>query len=98
MTPSDRIHYIQNIASELAKAEWPLIDLTLKQFDLPWQDSWNGGDKEIYVLEMISAASDESLLSVAQHLGLASAFSVVDEPNFWKENDARIFSQSLDCS
>ena len=95
MTPSDRIHYIQSIATELSKEEWPLIDLTLKQFDLPWQDSWNGGDKEIYVMDMISAASDDSLLSVAQHLGLASAFSVVDEPNFWKENDARIFLSHL---
>jgi hypothetical protein len=95
MTPSDRIHYIKNIASELSNEEWSLIDLTLKQFDLPWQDSWNGSDKDDYVIEMILNAGDHSLLDLAQHLGLASTLSVVEGPSFWSEQEPRIFLSHL---
>ena len=36
LTPSDRITLIKEIGQRLTGEEWPLIDVTLKQFALPW--------------------------------------------------------------
>lgn len=91
MTPSERIKHIRDIAKELSKEEWPLIDLTLKQFSLRWTTNWEGGDKATYVIDMISNASDQSLLDLAKHLGTASELESVATPNFWNPSDARIF-------
>ena len=69
MTPSERIGHIRAISHELSKEEWPLVDLTLKQFKLPWTDDWGGGDKAAYIIDMISEASDKAPLDLAKHLG-----------------------------
>lgn len=95
MTPSQRIHHIRAIATELSKEEWPLIDLTLKQFDLPWSNQWEGGDKAAYVIDMISGANDATLLDLAKHLGTASELEPVTTPIFWSPNDARLFISHL---
>lgn len=69
MKPSDRIKIISEIANSLAPADYSLIDLTLRQFGLPWTEQWNG-DKFGYVVEMIQKADDQSLLDLASHLGI----------------------------
>ncbi len=95
MHPSERIKHIKEISKELAKEDWALLDLTLKQFGLPWTDQWSGGDKEIYVIEMLSNAQDEPLLELAKHLGLASQLETTTEPTFWAGEEARVFLSHL---
>lgn len=94
MHPSERIKHIKSISSELSKEEWSLLDLTLKQFGLPWTDQWSG-DKENYVIEMLSGAEDAPLLELAKHLGVASQLETAQEPAFWSSNEARIFLSHL---
>ena len=85
LSPSDRIKLIREIARRLSAEEWPLIDLTLKQFELPWTDQWDN-DKESHVMEMVNEAGDESLLALSHHVGYE-----IDNPNlgvdppFWQE-------------
>ncbi|WP_445941098.1 toll/interleukin-1 receptor domain-containing protein [Pseudomonas sp.] len=95
MNPSERIKHIKEISKELAKEDWALLDLTLRQFGLPWTDQWGGGDKEHYVIEMLSEAKDEPLLELAKHLGLASQLETPYEPSFWENTEARIFLSHL---
>ncbi len=94
MSPSERIKHIKAIASALSSEEWSLLDLTLKQFGLPWTDQW-GGTKEAYVIEMIAHADDEPLLELAKHLGVASQLETTTEPAFWGSNSARVFLSHL---
>ena len=95
MHPSERIKYIKEISKELSKEEWALIDLTLRQFGLPWSDTWGGNDKEGYIVEMISNAEDAPLLELAKHFGLASQLATPNEPSFWKNTEARVFLSHL---
>ena len=67
MKPSDRIRIISEIARSLESYEYPLIDLTLRQFGLPWTDQWHG-DKTSYIIEMIQEGDDQCLLDLASHL------------------------------
>ncbi|WP_205748034.1 toll/interleukin-1 receptor domain-containing protein [Desulfuromonas acetexigens] len=94
MHPSDRIKYIKGIAEELAKEEWEFIDLTLKQFGLPWTDQWNG-NKETYVIQMLGDAAAKPLLELAKHFGVASQLASTVNPGFWGEQDARLFLSHL---
>jgi hypothetical protein len=48
LSPLQRITLIKGITDRLAAEEWPLIDVTLKQFSLPWAEQWSGG-KDTYV-------------------------------------------------
>lgn len=95
MHPSERIKHIKAIASALSNEEWTLLDLTLKQFGLPWTDQWGGGTKEGYVIEMISSAEDRPLLELAKHLGVASQLETTAEPIFWSSSSARVFLSHL---
>ncbi len=87
---------MKEIAARLANEEWPLVDVTLKQFDLPWTDNW-GGSRYAYILEMIEKASDEQLIDLAQHVG----FQLKDvtpprvEPPFWRKGMFRLFVSHL---
>lgn len=94
MHASERVKNIKEISSELSKEEWFLIDLTLKQFGLPWADQW-GSSKESYVIEMISEAEDGLLLELAKHLGIASQLESSKEPEFWSGTEARVFLSHL---
>jgi len=67
MKPSDRIKIISEIANRLAPADWSLIDLTLRQFGLPWRDNWSGSTTH-YIVEMIQGADGQFLLDLAHHL------------------------------
>ena len=68
LSPSQRVALIKEIAGRLAMEDWPLIDVTLKQFSLQWSDDWPGS-KDTYVLTMIEKAPDQSLIDLAQHVG-----------------------------
>lgn len=94
MNPSEKIKHIRAITSELIKEEWSILDLTLKQFGFPIADQWNG-DKDSYVIEMMSSADDNLLLDLAKHLGVASQLESEDEPEFWAGNETRIFLSHL---
>ena len=94
MHPSERIKHIKEISKELSKEEWSLLDLTLKQFGLPWTDQWSG-DKENYIIEMLSTADDSPLLELAKHLGVASQLESTEEPEFWSGGEARVFLSHL---
>lgn len=95
LTPSERINAIQEIASRLSKEEWSLIDLTLKQFSLPWSNEWSG-DESSYIIEMVSDADNETLSQLSAHLGYDIAYerSVV-EPDFWEAGHFRLFASHL---
>ncbi len=92
LSPSQRILLIKNIATRLGSEGWPNIDLTLKQFSLPFSDAWNG-DQEPYIMKMIERASDQSLLDLGQHVGfkLEDLNMSRNEPDFWHEGMFRLF-------
>ncbi|MCH7768728.1 MAG: toll/interleukin-1 receptor domain-containing protein, partial [Nitrospinae bacterium] len=95
MKPSDRIHLIKEISASLGEESWKLIDLTLKQFNLPWTDEWNGDTKGDYVIDMISDASNQSLVKLAKHLGVVTELESSELPTFWSPNHLRIFLSGL---
>lgn len=70
MTPSERIKLITDIADKFSTEEWSLIDLTLRQFGLPWSEQWNGSDKNGYIMAMTENADDNILLNLAEHLSV----------------------------
>src|SRR5688572_16507705 len=96
LSPSQRIALMREIGGRLGEEEWPLIDVTLKQFSLPWTDDWQG-EKDAYVLHMIEDAPDESLIDLAQHVGFQ--FEDVStrriEPPFWRIGMLRVFVSHL---
>lgn len=96
MTPSDRIKLIKSIAGRLHTEEWPIIDLTLRQFELPYSDTWNG-EKFNYVVSMVERATDGVLLSLYNHLGFdAEKTDTTDiTPSFWAEGQFRLFVSHL---
>lgn len=95
MTPSERLKHVKSISRELAKEEWPLIDLTLTQFGLTIDNKWSGGEKETYIIDIIGTAKDSVLLDLAKHLGTASELDTVEHPTFWKQEDPRVFISHL---
>ena len=96
LSPSQRVALMKEIAGRLSMEEWPLVDVTLKQFSLPWSDTWNG-DKDAYVLRMIEEAPDQALIDLAQHVGFQ--FEEVSapriEPPFWRKGMLRLFVTHL---
>lgn len=96
MKPSDRIHLIRDVAQALGQESWNLIDLTLRQFGLPWTDNWQGGnDRKAYVMDMISESSDVALLELGKHVGAVSELETVEAPTFWQEQKPRLFISHL---
>ena len=91
MTPSERIEYIKKIAVALGQEDWALVDLTLKQFHLPWTDQWEGTARDQYIIDMIGGVDSESLLALAKHVGIATELESVEEPTFWQSNEPRLF-------
>lgn len=91
MTPSERITCIRGIAAVMGDEEWGLIDLTLKQFDLPWTNSWQGSDKKNYIVDMIGDGDDDKLLALGKHLGVESELAQLAAPTFWQPEQPRVF-------
>jgi nucleoside 2-deoxyribosyltransferase len=87
---------MKEIAERLGAEQWSLIDLTLKQFALPWTDQWSGRS-DAYVMAMIENAPDQSLIDLAKHLGVSfdSAASTHIEPAFWRKGMLYVFISHL---
>lgn len=87
---------MKEIAGRLATQEWPLIDVTLKQFSMPWSDEWHG-TQYTYVLHMVEEAPDQALIDLAQHVGFQ--FQEVTtprvDPPFWRKGMLRLFVAHL---
>jgi nucleoside 2-deoxyribosyltransferase len=96
LSPSQRIVLIKEISARLSTEDWPLIDVTLKQFSLPWSDEWQG-TKETYVIHMIGEASDQALIDLAQHVGFQFEEVATPriEPPFWRKGMLRLFVTHL---
>lgn len=93
---TQRITLIKEIASRLQAEEWPLIDITLSQFQLPTSEQW-GGNKLTYILEMVKSAGDESLIELAQHVGylVEEIAKPGIDPPFWRKRMFRLFISHL---
>lgn len=92
---SQRIELIKEISRRLSVEEWPLIDVTLRQFSLPWSDEWQG-NKDAYILNMTETASDQALVDLASHVGFRfeEASPGIDPP-FWRQGMLRVFLSHL---
>ncbi len=96
MTPSERIKVITGIAGRMQNEDWSIIDLTLKQYNLPYSDTWNG-ERFDYVVKMLEEASDTTLISLYNHLGFdeEKKDSTDIKPAFWDEGCFRLFVSHL---
>jgi hypothetical protein len=93
--PSLRITLIKEIVQRLSVEEWPLVDVTLRQFSLPWSDVWNG-TKEAYIAAQIENGADEVLENLARHLGFTFDAATPDiAPAFWRKGYFRLFISHL---
>jgi hypothetical protein len=69
--------------------------VTLRQFSLPWSDTWRG-DRYDYILSMTEKSSDESLIDLALHVGYRfEAAPIGLEPSFWRQGMLRVFLSHL---
>jgi hypothetical protein len=96
LSPSHRVTLMKEIANRLSGESWALIDLTLKQFNLPIRETWNG-DAPAYVMTMLEKARDKTLIDLAQHLGFELNVSRTSniEPGFWRDGMFRLFISHL---
>lgn len=95
LTPSERVFLIKEASGRLAQEEWPLIDLTLRQFSLPTTDGWSS-DKFRYLVEMLEGCEDSKLTDLALHVGIkTSQQSRGIDPPFWRAGMLRLFISHL---
>ena len=96
LSPSQRIKLIKEIADRLASEEYPLIDVTLKQFSMDTSNEWSD-TKYSYVIRMIEDASDQSLIELGQHVGfnLENETTRGVDPPFWHTGMFRLFVSHL---
>jgi hypothetical protein len=96
LKPSERVTLIKEVAKRLDEEEsYSFIDVSLKAFGLPIWDTWNG-DKLSYVLKSVEQASDESLLGLAEHVGIKFDTKPPRlDPPFWREGMLRLFISHL---
>lgn len=97
LTRSQRIALIKEISSRLSSENWPLIDLTLREFDLPTEDQWPG-NADSYVMAMTNKAGDETLVELAEHCGFqfdGNAKPQGIEPPFWQAGMLKLFVSHL---
>lgn len=86
---------MKEISKRLSAEDWPLIDVTLRQFSLPWSDDWRG-EKDAYILKMTEKAADESLVDLALHVGYHFEVTPAGiDPPFWRQGMLRVFLSHL---
>lgn len=91
-TPSERISLIQRISNKLKDFDWPIIDLTLRQFGLPTSNDWPPDAKLSYIIKMIDDANDEILSQLHFHLyGEKSSTYPGGTLEYWQPGTYRIF-------
>ena len=97
LSRSQRIALIKEISTRLSQENWPLIDLTLREFELPTKDEW-GGNADAYVMSMVHKAADAVLLELAQHCGFVIEEGIRPpgiDPPFWHGGMLRLFVSHL---
>ena len=93
MKPSAKVELIKRISKKLAADDWTDIDLTLRQFELPWSPEWNNSDKYGYCVHHIEDASDAALVGLGNHLFGSSGEDLPSAGRelFWQPNRFRLF-------
>ena len=96
LTPSERAHLIRAIGDSLSDNSWSIIDMTLRQFDLPTTDVWQRGT-HAYVIAMVEDGSDKSLVELGSHLGCEPELMLSKGamPSFWEDGHFRLFISHL---
>lgn len=100
LSPSERISLIKEITARLSAEGWSLVDLTFSQFSIPTLDQFSG-DKDAYIISMVEGIADNTLLELAQHVGVdfaqqaASASPPKVDPPFWRQGMFRVFLSHL---
>jgi hypothetical protein len=96
LSKSKRIKLLKEVADHLSKEEWSIIDLTLSQFDVPTNSVWSGSSAD-YVLTMAKGSDDETLIGLAEHLGISFEGEPVADihPPFWEVGALRLFITHL---
>jgi nucleoside 2-deoxyribosyltransferase len=97
LTASQRVSFLKEIGKRLGAEQWPLIDVTLSQFELPTDNEWGGSDKVAYVMHIAKKASDAVLTELAQHVGylVEEAPKPGIDPPFWRPRMFRLFVSHL---
>ena len=87
LTPSERVRIISEIADRLSDDSWPTIDMTLRQFNLPTTDVWQGDNRHAYVLKMVEDGRDDALLELGLLLGYELDLSLPPDaiPSCWED-------------
>jgi len=83
---------IQQISGRLQDLQWVDLDLTLRQFGLPWDEEWRG-DKVSYCVEHVEQGEEGKLLDLYEHLHGAK-FELLphgDGTHLWREDYFRLF-------
>jgi len=93
MIASDRVDLIKRICHQLENDDWTDIDLTLRQFELPTTNQWEGSNKYAYCVHMTEEAGDSKLSALGDHLfGTETENSVQTEEELpWKAGAFRLF-------
>lgn len=95
MTASERVNLIKEIAASLSTDDWSLIDLTLKQFNFPTSDTFNG-ERFQYLLTYLEKGKDIDISSLAVHLNLKVSKQDSElSPGFWREGYFKLFISHL---
>ena len=97
LSKSARVKLIQKITVHLEKEEWPIIDLTLKQFGFPVTDIWEGTTKA-YLVEMLTQGNESDLTELAEHIDSdAPGESIVPlaDVDYWETGKLRTFISHL---
>jgi len=90
---SERVKLIQQVSGRLHDLEWGELDLTLRQFGLPWSEAW-GGDKLSYCIEHVEQGDDKTILDLYEHLHDGAKFEGVpygDGAHLWQDGHFRLF-------
>lgn len=97
MRAATRMRIRRGVAQALATSEWPEIDQTLIQFDIPTNDQWAGGDKVGYILAMTGHASDSDLLEIAEYCEVNIGGEVAQQTQLriWPRSGLRLFISHL---
>ncbi len=94
LTPSERVKLITEIARRLGEEQWPVVDLTLRQFSLPTDDDWRG-DTTSYILNMVESADEDTLQALATHVGFSLERPSGIDPAFWAPGYLRLFASHI---
>jgi hypothetical protein len=91
MNASQRVELIKRISKQLETQDWTDIDLTLRQFGLPWSNTWDGPEKYSYCVHFVEQASDSSLQALGNYV-FGSAGALQSEQELpWQANRFRLF-------